>query len=343
MEVLQHVYAIYLIVQWIFISSCLILYNKYLISGGFRHPVTLVLFHMLFGIFASSSWRLLGWEKVPDIGLRQWLCGFLPVGVFFAGSLVFSNMAYEYISVAYIQMIKASTPVVVLLLSFCFRIEKPSLRLFVYIVLISSGVTLSCVANVETSAVGTMLQLSALLCEGVRLILVNLLLVSKGLKLSAIANLFYIAPACFLCLLGPWALLEAPYVLADGCAAIRQTGFFILFSNSSVAFLLNLATLALIKHTSALTLNVAGVVKDLLLIAWSVVMHGALVGSLQYFGYSIAFSGVVAYTAYKHQQGAAAAAAAQQQKQQQQLRNPGAKSDEQSHLLQEEQDEEDMK
>jgi len=36
-------------------------------------------------------------------------------------------------------MIKALTPVVVLLLSFAFRIEEPSLRLAVYIVLISSG------------------------------------------------------------------------------------------------------------------------------------------------------------------------------------------------------------
>ena len=130
----------YLIIQWIFISSCLILYNKNLISGGFAHPITLVLLHMLFGACASSLWRALGWEKVPSIGFRSWIFGFLPVGLCFAASLALSNMAYLYVSVAYIQMIKALTPVIVLLLSFCFRIEKPSLRLAVYIVLISTGV-----------------------------------------------------------------------------------------------------------------------------------------------------------------------------------------------------------
>ena len=305
-----HLYAAYLVVQWIFLSSCLILYNQHLIAGGFRHPVTLVLCHMIFGILAASSWRALGWERVPPIDLNKWIVSFLPVGVFFAASLVLSNMAYTYISVAYIQMIKASTPVVVLVLSFAFRIERPSLRLLVYIVLISSGVTLSCYANVETSAIGTLMQLAALLCEGVRLVLVNLLLTSKGLKLSPIASLFYIAPACFLCLIGPWAVLEAPYVLADSLAVIRQAGAVVLISNSSVAFLLNLATLALIKQTSALTLNIAGVCKDVLLIAFSVAVHGAVVTPLQYLGYGIAMAGVVAYTLYKHRQASGAAATA---------------------------------
>lgn len=148
---------------------------------------------------------------------------------------------------------------------------------------------------------GTLLQLAALLCEGLRLCLINVLLTSKGLKLSSIANLFYIAPTSLVCLIGPWALFEAPFVLADSAAAMRKVGFVTLLANSSVAFLLNLATLALIKHTSALTLNVAGVVKDFLLIAWSVTLHGAAVGKLQYVGYAIAFSGVMGYTQYKRE------------------------------------------
>ena len=51
-------------------------------------------------------------------------------------------------------------------------------------------------------------------------------------------------------------------------APFRHTGLVVLLLNSSVAFVLNLATMTLIKHTSALTVNVSGVFKDLLLIAW---------------------------------------------------------------------------
>jgi hypothetical protein len=68
-----------------------------------------------------------------------------------------------------------------------------------------------------------------------------------------------------------------------------------------IAFALNIATMALIKHTSALTLNVAGVGKDLLLIGYSVVLSGAKVSAAQYCGYAIAFAGVTAYSRHKRQ------------------------------------------
>jgi hypothetical protein len=53
---------------------------------------------------------------------------------------------------------------------------------------------------------------------------------------------------------------------------------------------------------SALTLNIAGVFKDLGLIGWSVVISGAIVTKLQYVGYLIALVGVSGYSAYKRAQ-----------------------------------------
>ena len=67
------------------------------------------------------------------------------------------------------------------------------------------------------------------------------------------------------------------------------------------SFALNIATMALIKHTSALTLNVAGVGKDLLLIGYSVVLSGARVSAAQYCGYAVALVGVTAYSRHKRQ------------------------------------------
>lgn len=290
--------AAYLITQWIFFSSCIILFNKHLLSGVFPHPCTLVAMHMAFSAVCAYVWKAMGWVEVPPMTLGQWAGGILPVGLCFAGSLVASNTAYLYISVAFIQMIKASTPVIVLLFSFAFGLEQPSSRLCFYICLITAGVTTSCLAQVSISYIGISLQLTALVCEALRLCLVNVLLVSKGVKLSSIASLYYIAPTCLLCLLLPWAHLEAPSILAD-LDVFRRAGLLTLVANSSVAFALNIATMALIKHTSALTLNVAGVFKDLLLILWSVFVSGAVVSATQYLGYAVAFSGVTGYTAYK--------------------------------------------
>ena len=66
--------------------------------------------------------------------------------------------------------------------------------------------------------------------------------------------------------------------------------------------MLNLATMQLIKNTSALTLNVSGVFKDVGLILWSVVVSGAVVTKLQYVGYAVVIVGVSAYSAYKRAQ-----------------------------------------
>jgi len=132
--------------------------------------------------------------------------------------------------------------------------------------------------------------------EAVRLGLVNLLLTSKGVKFSPIAFLYYIAPLCAAALLVPWALTELHELSSHNFRAVRKVGGLTLLANASVAFLLNLATMALIKHTSALTLNVSGVFKDLLLIVYSVVVSGAIVRPVQYFGYAVAVVGVSLYS-----------------------------------------------
>lgn len=122
------------------------------------------------------------------------------------------------------------------------------------------------------------------------------------MKLSPLAFLYYVAPLCAVVLALPVALLELPKLSAHQFHAVRRVGVLTLLLNASVAFALNLATMALIKNTSALTLNVSGVFKDLLLILWSVVVSGAIVTPTQYFGYAIAVAGVSAYSHYKRTQ-----------------------------------------
>ncbi|KAK7849440.1 putative sugar phosphate/phosphate translocator [Quercus suber] len=77
--------------------------------------------------------------------------------------------------------------------------------------------------------------------------------------------------------------------------------FVIFGTNSLCAFALNLAVFLLVGKTSALTMNVAGVVKDWLLIAfsWSVIKD--TVTPINLFGYGLAFLGVAYYNHSKLQ------------------------------------------
>lgn len=294
----------YLIAQWIFLSSCIILFNKHLLSeAGFPYPMTLVLCHMLFITAAAAGWKYAGWVEVPEVSREDLIKRLVPIAACFALSISLGNYAYLYISVAFVQMLKATTPVAVLFVSFALGLEKPSCRLFVYIVLIATGILVACVSNVELHVVGLLVQCAAVVAEAVRLGLVQLTLNGRY-SFSPVAFLYYIAPLCAAAMLVPWALIEMPAVARHHGAAFRRIGAPLLLANASVAFLLNLATMALIKHTSALTLNVSGVFKDLLLISWSVLVSGAVVAPLQWAGYGVAMIGVLGYSHYKRTEAA---------------------------------------
>ena len=182
----QLLWITYLLVQWVSLSSGLILLNKHILStAGFDFPCTLVLMHMVFCSLCACVWRLLGWVSVPPMrGLADHLMRFAPIGLCFTASLSLGNAAYLYISVAFVQMLKAGTPVATLLVSIVLGLERPSCRLAFYILLVSSGIGVACAAQVHPSVPGVLLQLGAIGCEAVRLCLVNVLLTARGLRLS---------------------------------------------------------------------------------------------------------------------------------------------------------------
>lgn len=75
------------------------------------------------------------------------------------------------------------------------------------------------------------------------------------------------SPVCFVCLLIPFVFVEYPRMAADAGLQFSAPLF---LANCCVALGLNLAVFLLIGKTSALSMNVAGVVKDWLLIGLSV-------------------------------------------------------------------------
>ena len=91
----------------------------------------------------------------------MFLRSILPIGLLFSASLILSNTAYLYLSVAYIQMLKAFTPVAILLISWTFRIQEPSKKLGVIVLMISSGVALASRGELRFNLVGFLTQAAA--------------------------------------------------------------------------------------------------------------------------------------------------------------------------------------
>lgn len=75
----------------------------------------------------------------------------------------------------------------------------------------------------------------------------------------------------------------------------------VLLANALTAFALNLAVFLLIGKTSALTMNIAGVIKDWMLIFFSYYLFHAPVTALNLAGYAFCVAGVAVYNYQKLQ------------------------------------------
>jgi len=298
---------------WIGLSGTVILYNKWILAYyGFPYPITLTMWHMFFsGTLAFACVRG-GYVTSINMSSETYLRAIVPIGALFAGTLWLGNAAYLYLSVSFIQMLKALMPVAVFGVGCVFGTESFTTNAMANMIVVTIGVAIASYGEINLVWVGVFLQLLSVATESTRLTLVQILLQRRGLSLNPITTMYYIAPVSFAFLSIPWGFIEARQLFAD-----EKVNFDIpiFLSNAAAAFALNMSVFMLIGKTSALTMNIAGVIKDWMLIGLSVLIFKAAVTGINLGGYLLAFVGVCWYN-YQKLQGmkAKAQATAQQNK-----------------------------
>eukprot|EP00958_Prasinococcus_capsulatus_P017043 scaffold1911_cov397-Prasinococcus_capsulatus_cf.AAC.24 len=130
---------------WISLSASVILYNKWILAYyGFRFPLALTMWHMLFcsvvGFLAVKVFKV---TKSLGMTAEQYARRVLPIGALYAASLWFSNSAYLYLTVAFIQMLKAMMPVTVYTMGVCLKTETYLGMILLNMIVISVGVAIA--------------------------------------------------------------------------------------------------------------------------------------------------------------------------------------------------------
>jgi drug/metabolite transporter (DMT)-like permease len=291
------IHPAFYVVVWICCSSSVILFNKWLLDTlNFRYPVILTTWHQLFAtimtqILARTTNHLDSRHNVKMTG-RVYLRAVVPIGIFFSLSLICGNLTYLYLSVAFIQMLKATTPVAVLISGWVLGVNKPNLKQFLNVSAIVVGVIIASFGEIHFVLVGVLYQIGGVIFEALRLTMVQRLLSSSEFKMDPLVSVYYFAPICTL-MNGVVALIwEVPKV---SMADVYNVGLFTFFLNGLCAFMLNVSVVLLIGKTSAVVLTLCGVLKDILLVAASMAIWGTQVTAIQFFGYSIALGGMVYY------------------------------------------------
>jgi hypothetical protein len=312
---------------WIGLSTIVIIYNKFLL-GGFPYPVVclfpvvcfftmlvphrscltlaprlplparaLTMWHMFFcsalATFLVMSGKM---QAVDNMSSEIYLKAIVPISACYAATLWAGNVAYMYLSISFIQMLKALTPAAVFAVGCIFGTDQFDTATMFNLLLITAGITITSFGELNFDVIGVACQLTSIFAESLRLVLVQILLQSCGLELNPVTTLYYVAPCCFMFLLIPFMALEMDRITTDTNLVINPI---YMLTNAAAAFALNMAVFLLIGKTSALTMKIAGIAKDWILIGLSVAVFHSRVTQLNLLGYLIAFGGICGYNYQK--------------------------------------------
>lgn len=295
------------------LSASLFRINQMLMGAQhFPYPFVLVTSHCYFcTVFAlillwlrpSLFPALRDPDKKVELSFRCYITSILPIALCFAVSLVLSNVAYKYCTVAFLQMIKEGNIMVIFAMTYAFGIETFAwTKLGILSVMLLA--TWSCVdGELNFNIAGFLIQVTAGVCEAMKTILQSLLLAGKGFKLDPMSLVLTLMPMCGLLLSGVLifhiSLMPLSFVTLptwDEAWAWRV----LIGASICNAFALNVAIAVFLKYLSPVVYILTGNIKDIVVVCMSAFLIGETISSLQILGFSLQVLCVFAWTSYKH-------------------------------------------
>ncbi len=299
--------AVFFITAWAITSSSLIFLNKHLMSEAhFHYPMILCSMGVVaswtisIGLISAGVATVSRQKGQTQITARWYTAHILPIGMFAALSLGFGNYVYLYLSVSFIQMLKACVPAVTLFVMFCAGLERLDAKVLTGVAVLTVGTTLSAYGEIDFKWIGVVMMVTSEFCEAIRMAVLQYLL--GNLKFELIEGLYWFSPASLICLFVGIMWLEMPaFVSENGFGKIMEApGLYI--CASLLGFCVNFLTLGVIKSTSGLTFKVLGQAKNTAVILISVLVFGSQITGLQIIGYTISMVGFYVYQMAKMEQ-----------------------------------------
>eukprot|EP01062_Namystynia_karyoxenos_P035030 TRINITY_DN2566_c0_g1_i1.p1 TRINITY_DN2566_c0_g1~~TRINITY_DN2566_c0_g1_i1.p1 ORF type:complete len:448 (+),score=151.19 TRINITY_DN2566_c0_g1_i1:101-1345(+) len=280
-------------------SSLLIVLNRQLMKAhGFPHPMALSGLGLLGTAMVAALSVRAGWTVVkPEtrelVSGRVWWSHVLPVALGKASTLAFSNWAYLYLNMGFIQMLKAFTPSIILLMLYLFGVESPTRPVMMSVLVICAGTALTTAADPSANLIGLLLQLGAMATEAVAVVLTQWFL--QNAKFGVMEGAYVLAPpgaaALFLCAIP----VEGAQVWArQSWLAVADAPHLFL----AAAFLgvgVNLCAFVVIQCTSSLTFKIIMTLRNIAIVVFSVVMFDEAVTQKEWVGYAVMLLGFAAY------------------------------------------------
>lgn len=289
------------IALYLSVGPTLILVNRSLLKKhNFNYPMMLSGLGLLFSSAVSTSLVASGVVKLEHSALitRQFfLRNLLPIGAAMAATLAAGNAVYLYLPVGFIQMLKAFTPVVTLIMLVVLAIEIPTTRVSLSVLGICVGTAIASLGAGELNFLGVAVMLTAEVAEAVRLVLTQKLL--QNLKFGVIEGQYYMAPVSALWLFTASAFLELPRAFRSNAWTVVQDQYQLFILSALLGFFVNICTFLVIKATNSVTLKVLGTARNAGLVVFSTLLLGESVTRMELAGYSVSLAAFAFYNYFK--------------------------------------------
>lgn len=270
LEVSRSLFSLLLPFVWIFLSSLLTMYNKYLFSYiDINIPIFLTLTHLSCLTLVTLA------INRGTLHLSTWssLLHLLAIAACQGASIILRNKAYIYMSVSALQIISSFSPAWVYYLSIIMGFETFRLEIFVYILGITAGTALASIHNFRAELVGCSFQGAGILLEGVRTVSLKKF-IQNNRKYSITDILMYSSFFSVILLSGPALVIEGEKAYKLFELSSSWLGKLVL-GNAIVAVLLNIVSMEFVRIFPATFLSVSAVSKDLILVFFSPLFYKA--------------------------------------------------------------------
>lgn len=293
---------------WALIGICVILFNKCLFmeSGagfGFPRPVLLNWLHMFCTAAFTHLIRIIRPDAMPTItslNARTYFYTVVPIASLQMVSLCLGNIAYLYISVSYIQMVKNTTSAFVFLFSISMGFEELTFSKAIAVTLVISGMMLTTGGDQYFNLLGFVLQMSSTIAESCRLCCTKALMSTKySANLDPLSACCVSSSSVCVLLTIPMLIYDYPHVTFAEIWDLRL----VLCANALLVVCLNLTSMRFMKKVGPTTYALTGILKDVVLVVSLLVLFGSGIANLEALGFAVSLTGLFLYNSYSSRKG----------------------------------------
>ncbi|CAO3606996.1 unnamed protein product [Cunninghamella echinulata] len=208
----------------------------------------------------------------------------LMFSVLYTINIAISNVSLNLVNVAFHQVVRSMTPVFTVIISIAFLQKSYSRMIYLSLCPVVLGVGFATIGEFDYTVIGFLLTVLGTILAAVKTIVTNRVQVGR-LKLHPLDLLLRMSPLAFIqCVFYAYATGELERVREFSSTNMTfhlATGLLI---NGILAFALNIVSFTANKKTSALTMTVAGNVKQVLSIILAVIIFKVNINMTNAFG-----------------------------------------------------------